>query len=351
MPISHPHRHQHRHQHEEKQEILHQRSAIKKHKPTERLFIAIEKELTYKQNRIESLELEAEEKNEQFNAIANEITRLREESASIKRLNKQLTLRLQDISNKDREDFHNIDLLSASKLRDMVKKYAAAHKHEKNRRKQLDIASQKMLTKLKAAKEAHAKFMKIQKAAQEQAEYIRNLQKKQREMNQYKDTIVSQEQVIEKLEEMLSWAHQTIKSLQQKMDSGNVVSNRERELENEVISLQQENDELRKQIQSIRADRMRENLANVDKLKDELRQANYRNDGLQEQLKTDAGHFGKQIGELKMQIKKMRHDESDDIELDEDMFSGLSDITTAELSHISDLLNSVDTNLTGKDDD
>ena len=80
------------HHYEEKQNTLHQSSTIKK--PTQRLFIAIEKELTYKQNRIETLELEAEEKDEQFKLIANEITRLREESASIKRLNQQLSIRL-----------------------------------------------------------------------------------------------------------------------------------------------------------------------------------------------------------------------------------------------------------------
>ena len=350
----HPRGHQHRYKHErheEKQSFLHQSTKEQAHgrKPTERLFIAIEKELTYKQHRIESLELEAEEKTEQFNAIANEITRLREESASIKRLNQQLSLRLQEISNQDREDYHNIDLLEAGKLRQMVKKFAAAHKHEKNRRKQLETASRTMLNKLKAAKEVHSKYTKIQNAAQEQAEFIRKLQKRQREMDQYKDTILSQEQVIEKLEEMLSWAHGTIKTLQQKMDSGNVVSNRERELENEVISLQQENDELRKQIQSIRADKFHEIADNVDKLKDELRAANYRNDGLQEQLKTDAGQFGKQIGELKIQIRKIQSDENDTIDVD--MMSGLSDITSADLSNISDMLNSIDTTMSDKNDD
>ena len=329
---------------EEKQEILPPPSI---QKPTQRLFEAIEKELTHKQQRIETLELEQEEKNEEFNIIANEITRLREELASIKRLNQQLSMRLTQIVKQDREDIYNIDTLSADKLRSMVRKYAAGHKTEKNRRKELEQTLQKLIAKLKAAKQVHTKLLKLQSAAQEQAVYIRKLQKKQNEMDQYQDTIVSQEQVIEKLEEMLSWAHGTIKTLQQKMESGNVVSNRERELENEVISLQQENDELRKQIQKLREEQIHEVVDDVGNLKDELRQANYRNDGLQSELEEGAGKFGKQIAELKMQVRRLQDGDDDD----DDMFSGLSDITTAELSHLSDMLDTVDTNASGFNDD
>eukprot|EP01084_Bolivina_argentea_P194788 334296_1 len=323
-----------RHGQEQKQLIL---KEIKK--PTLRLFEAIERELSMKQAKIEHLELKQQEKGNEFKIIGNEIVRLRKELITIKRLNQRLSIRLQQIMYNDSENFRNINNLSSDELQCMVRKYANGHKIEKKKRKHLEKTLLKLIEKLKAAKQIHYKLVKIQSAAQQQAEYIRELQNKQNDMDEYKDTIISQEQVIEKLEEMLSWAHGTIKCLQQKMESGQVASNRERELENEIIALQQENEELRKQIQKSTQDKFNEISQDVDKLKSNLKQANFRNDGLQKQLEQGAGQFGQQIAGLKIQISKLQESSVENEE--EELFSNLSDTTAVELSQLSDMLDSV----------
>lgn len=283
--------------------------------------------------------MQQDEKNEEFKIIANEITRLREEAVTIKRLNQRLSNRLQQIMKNDVKNFQNINNLSREQMRALLIKYANGHKTEKNRRKHLEKTMVKLLAKLKASKKIYHKLIKIQTAAQEQAEFIRTLQGRQDDVEQYRETIISQEEVIEKLEEMLSWAHQTIKTMQTKMDSGmgmrNVASNRERDLENEIISLQQENEEIRKQLQNNNNGGVTAMGGDVDDLRDELKEANIKNDGLQNQLKAGAGLFGEQIAALKLQVRKLQS------ESDDDMFSDLSDGTVAGLSELGDLLDSV----------
>merc|ERR1712228_658208 len=163
-------------------------------KPTQRLFEAIERELTAKQDKIQELELEQDEKNEEFKLIANEITRLREEAVTIKRLNQRLSNRLQQIMKNDVVNFKNIDNLSKEQCKALLIKYANGHKKEKDRRRHLEQAMVKLLAKLKASKKIYHKLIKIQSAAQEQAEFIRTLQGRQNEIGQYRDTIISQEE-------------------------------------------------------------------------------------------------------------------------------------------------------------
>eukprot|EP01083_Nonionella_stella_P079047 216636_1 len=316
-----------------------------KKKPTQRLFEAIERELTSKQIKIEQLELEREEKNEELDLIVNEMMRLREEMVSIKRLNERLSMRLREIVKNDATNMTHIDRLSKGELQSMLIKYGNGHKKEKNKRRQMEKAVSNLVEKLKSTKQIHDKLVKMQSTAQQQAEYIRKLQKRQSDIGEYRDTIVSQEEVIDKLEEMLSWAHGTIKTMQQKMESTNIESNRERELENEIIGLQQENEELRRQIQMTRNDKLHQMVDNtdVDKLKHDLKAANYRNDGLQAQLRAGAGQFGQQIAGLKIQIRQLKSDHETDINESggEDLFSNFSDATAAELSQLSQVLDSV----------
>jgi len=314
-------------------------------KPTQRLFEAIERELTSKQNRIERLELEREEQAEQLSAAGNGLARLREEMVTMKRLNQRLSRRLQELMSADQHRFKHLDAVPAQQLRAMVVQYAGGHKAEKNKRRELERVNKLLVGKLKAAKEVHHKLVRIQGAAQEQAQEIRRLQRERMDMAEYRKTVLSQEEVIEKLEEMLSWAHGTIKALQTKLESGNVVSNRERELENEVMALHQENEELRKQIQlngAVDANKVQAVMGDVERLKDELKQAQIRNDGLQQQLKAGAGLFGEQIAGLKIKIKQMQaEDDFEDAEVDDaDLFTSMGSGGSAmlELSQLSDTL-------------
>jgi len=307
-------------------------------KPTQRLFEAIERELTSKQTLIQRLELQQEEQREEMKMVGREMARLREESVTMKRLNQRLSQRLQELMEADKHRFKNLHLLQPEELRAIAVKYANGHSAEKNRRRDLERKNQELVGKLKAAKLIHGKFVRIQAAAQKQAEHIRKLQREQRDLGEYQQTVLSQEEVIEKLEEMLGWAHGTIKALQTKLESGNVVSNRERtQLENEVLALHQENEALRKQIQLNQAgDPKKAATGDLEKLRNELKQEKYKNEGLQQQLKSGAGHFGAQIAGLKIKINKLQSEE-----FDEDLFLSMgSDGTALELSQVSDAIDS-----------
>merc|ERR1712013_230892 len=215
------------------------------------------------------------------------------------------------------------------------------HKREKDERRSLERKLETVIAKLNAAKTVHEKLLRVQRAAQEQSEHIRRLQRRRADADELQRTIVSQEEVIEKLEEMLSWAHGTIKALQQKQENGDAATNRERELENEVIELQRENEQLRKQrrLDGGGGGSVVSNQLDMAQLHDDLRQERMRNEGLQKQLQLGAGQFGAQIADLKIQMQRMKRREADGD--DDDVLSMPSDATGLDLSHISDMLDSI----------
>merc|ERR1719229_1259345 len=88
----------------------------------------------------------------------------------------------------------------------------------------------------------------------------------------------------------------------------------------------------------IRQDKVNEMNEDWDKLRDDLKQANYRNDGLQHELQAGAKKFGQQIADLKIQVRKLKNGDNED---DDDLVSNLSDGTAAELSQLSEMLDSV----------
>jgi len=270
----------------------------------------VSRELAQKQEIIDRLMKDVDEKKQSLKVTSAEIIDLRrnikllqnENAILRRRLGEEEQIQLNQMVTKE------INKMSIEELRMKVLKLAQAYREERLRNEKYDTALKGAHMELSAAKKMETELESMQNANQDKAKKLLNVQHEMQKINLYKDTIKKQEKVISKLELLLDKTIKDVKEPKEKM------------LEFEKLRL--ENIELKEKLKPSKIQRSEIN-PDVERYRKEITQLEEQVTGLQKQLQdkrvktpNDSEQYDREKIELEVKLQKA---EARNIAIEEEM--------------------------------
>jgi len=288
----------------------------------------VSKELAQKQEIIDRMMKDIDEKKQSLKVTSAEIIDLRrsikllqnENAILRRRLGEEEQIQLNQMVTKE------INKMSIEELRMKILKLAQAYREERLRNEKYDEALKGAHMELSAAKKMETELESMQNAHQDKAKKLLNVQHEMQKINLYKDTIKKQEKVINKLELLLSKTIKDVKQPKKDMLELEKLKTENLELQKElkantiqrpeinpdveryrkkITQLEEEVTSLQKQLQDKRVKMPNDN-EEYEKEKIELevklQKAEARYTAIEDEMQQNAINYGQKIASLQVEL-------------------------------------------------